>query len=41
LESSRASKMDKNGDGKISHAEFLDAVVSDPAMLELFGPVVH
>ena len=33
--------MDKDGDGKISHEEFLDAVTKNPALLELFGQVVH
>ena len=33
--------LDADGDGKISHVEFLEAVRNNPAVLELFGQVVH
>ena len=33
--------LDADGDGKISQAEFLEAVRNNPAVLELFGQVVH
>ena len=41
LSSTGLANMDKDGDGKISHAEFLDAVTKNPALLEIFGQVVH
>jgi hypothetical protein len=41
LSSTGLADMDKDGDGKISHEEFLDAVTKNPALLELFGQVVH
>ena len=41
LEQHGLAVIDLNGDGRISHDEFLQAVQANPKLLELFGQVVH
>lgn len=41
LEEYGLTSLDTDGDGHVSHEEFLRAVKENPGALELFGPVVH
>lgn len=41
LEEHGLASLDADGDGHVSHEEFLRAVKEHPGALNLFGPVVH